>query len=100
MTSLMPRANRAPIHPVKSYARTHQVLEPSNLVNIQLESFEALKTIGIREVLDEINPVQDVTGSNCASARTTSAIPAIPKRSAARGRSPTKRRSMSRSNWK
>ncbi len=63
MTSLMPRANRAPIHPVKSYARTHQVLEPSNLVNIQLESFEALKTIGIREVLDEINPVQDVTGN-------------------------------------
>ena len=59
----MPRANRAPMHPVKSYARTHQVLEPSNLVNIQLESFEALKTIGIREVLDEINPVQDVTGN-------------------------------------
>ena len=63
MTSLMPRANRAPMHPVKSYARTHQVLEPSNLVNIQLESFEALKTTGIREVLDEINPVQDVTGN-------------------------------------
>ena len=63
MTSLMPRANRTPIHPVRSYARTHQVLEPSNLVNIQLESFESLKTIGIREVLDEINPVQDVTGN-------------------------------------
>ncbi|MCY4582964.1 MAG: DNA-directed RNA polymerase subunit beta [Chloroflexi bacterium] len=63
MTSLMPRVNRAPMHPVKSYARTHQVLEPSNLVNIQLESFGALKTTGIREVLDEINPVQDVTGN-------------------------------------
>ncbi len=63
MTSLMPRANRAPMHPVKSYARTHQVLEPSSLVNIQIESFEALKTQGIREVLDEINPVQDVTGN-------------------------------------
>ena len=63
MTSLMPRANRAPMHPVKSYARTHQVLEPSSLVNIQIESFETLKTQGIREVLDEINPVQDVTGN-------------------------------------
>ena len=63
MTSLMPRANRAPMHPVKSYARTHQVLEPSSLVNIQTESFDALKTQGIREVLDEINPVQDVTGN-------------------------------------
>ena len=63
MTSLMPRANRAPMHPVKSYARTHQVLEPSSLVNIQIESFDALKTQGIREVLDEINPVQDVTGN-------------------------------------
>ncbi|MYK35323.1 MAG: DNA-directed RNA polymerase subunit beta, partial [Chloroflexi bacterium] len=59
----MPRANRAPMHPVKSYARTHQVLEPSSLVNIQIESFDALKTQGIREVLDEINPVQDVTGN-------------------------------------
>ena len=63
MTSLMPRASQAPIHPIKSYARTHQVLEPSNLVNIQLESFDALKTHGIREVLNEINPVQDVTGN-------------------------------------
>ena len=39
------------------------MLEPSSLVNIQIESFETLKTQGIREVLDEINPVQDVTGN-------------------------------------
>ena len=51
------------MHPIKSYSRTHQVLEPSSLVNIQTESFDALKTQGIREVLDEINPVQDVTGN-------------------------------------
>ena len=32
-------------------------------MQIQTESFDALKTEGIREVLDEINPIQDVSGT-------------------------------------
>ncbi len=63
MTSLVSRTDRSPVHPLKSYSRVHQVLEPSSLVQIQTQSFESLKLEGLREVLDEINPIQDVTGS-------------------------------------
>jgi len=38
-------------------------LEPSSLIQIQTNSFDWLKTAGLREVLDEINPIHDVTGS-------------------------------------
>jgi DNA-directed RNA polymerase subunit beta len=60
MTSLMSRSD-APA--IKSYARIPKVLEPSSLIQIQTNSFDWLKVEGIREVLDEINPIQDVTGS-------------------------------------
>ncbi len=63
MTSLVARTDRSPVHPLKSYSRVHQVLEPNSLVQIQTQSFESLKSEGLREVLDEINPIQDVTGS-------------------------------------
>ena len=63
MTSLVARTDRSPIHPLKSYSRVHQVLEPNSLVQIQTESFDSLKFEGLREVLDEINPIQDATGN-------------------------------------
>ena len=63
MTSLVARTDRSPVHPLKSYSRVHQVLEPNSLVQIQTESFEALKRDGLREVLDEVNPIQDLTGN-------------------------------------
>jgi DNA-directed RNA polymerase subunit beta len=47
----------------QSFARLPQVLEPSSLIEIQLHSFDALKTEGIRELLGEVNPIQDATGS-------------------------------------
>ena len=63
MTTLVSRSDQYPVHPLKSYARIHKVIEPSSLVQIQTQSFDSLKIDGIREVLDEINPIQDVTGS-------------------------------------
>ena len=63
MTTLVSRSDQFPVHPLKSYARIHKVIEPSSLVQIQTQSFQSLKIDGIREVLDEINPIQDVTGS-------------------------------------
>ena len=63
MTSLVVRPSRSPVYPIKSFARTQRIIEPSSLVQIQTESFDALKTEGIREVLDEINPIQDVSGT-------------------------------------
>ena len=63
MTSLtLPPALRPPQRR-KSYARTSQVLEPSSLIQIQTTSFEWLKSEGIGELLEEVNPIQDVTGS-------------------------------------
>ena len=63
MTSLISRSDLSLTPATKSYARVPKVLEPSSLIQIQTNSFEWLKTEGIREVLDEINPIQDVTGS-------------------------------------
>jgi DNA-directed RNA polymerase subunit beta len=61
MTSLMSRSDLAPS--IKSYARIPKVMEPSSLIEIQVNSFDWLKDIGVREVLGEINPIQDVTGN-------------------------------------
>ena len=63
MTSLMSRSDMSLAPVVESYARIPKILEPSSLIQIQTNSFEGLKSEGIREVLDEINPIQDVTGS-------------------------------------
>ena len=63
MTSLMSRPDLSPVSLTRSYARAPKVIEPSNLIQIQTDSFDRLKTSGIRDVLDEINPVQDVTGT-------------------------------------
>jgi DNA-directed RNA polymerase subunit beta len=63
MTSLMTRPDPSDVPATKSFARIPKVLEPSSLIEIQTNSFDGLKDQGIREVLDEINPIQDVTGS-------------------------------------
>ena len=63
MTSLLPRTALSSAPAIRSFARTRQVLEPSSLVQIQTRSFAGLQTEGIRQVLEEINPIQDVTGS-------------------------------------
>ena len=62
MTSLMSRSDLT-TPAIKSYARIPKVLEPSSLIQVQTNSFDWLKSVGIRDVLDEINPIQDVTGS-------------------------------------
>ena len=63
MTSLMSRSDLALMPKTRSYARSPKVIEPFSLIQIQTNSFDKLKTTGIREVLDEINPIQDVTGN-------------------------------------
>ena len=47
----------------QSFARVPQVVEPSSLLQLQVNSFDWLKAEGIREILDEVNPIQDVTGT-------------------------------------
>jgi DNA-directed RNA polymerase subunit beta len=47
----------------KTYARIPQVLEMPNLIKVQLDSYEWFIKEGLRELFDEISPIQDFTGS-------------------------------------
>ncbi len=47
----------------KSYARIAHVLDMPNLVQVQLDSFRWFQREGLRELFDEISPVQDFTGT-------------------------------------
>ena len=51
-----------PVSRYKSYARIPQVLEVPNLIQSQLQSYDWLKTDGLREVYREISPISDYTG--------------------------------------
>src|SRR3954466_1582279 len=48
--------------PRKSYARIPEVLPIPNLIELQLNSFNWFIENGLRELLDEISPIQDFTG--------------------------------------
>ncbi len=47
----------------KSYAKIAHVLDIPHLIRIQLDSFEWFKREGLRELLDEISPISDFTGT-------------------------------------
>lgn len=47
----------------KSYAKIGHILDLPNLIHIQLESYRAFQRNGMRELLDEISPIQDFTGT-------------------------------------
>ena len=46
----------------KPYARIPEVLPIPNLIELQLDSFKWFIDHGLRELLDEISPIQDFTG--------------------------------------
>jgi DNA-directed RNA polymerase subunit beta len=47
----------------KSYAKLPQVLDVPNLIEVQLGSFQWLQEDGIRQLLDEISPIEDFVGN-------------------------------------
>jgi DNA-directed RNA polymerase subunit beta len=47
----------------KSYAKIAHILDLPNLIHIQLQSYHWFQREGLRELLDEISPIQDFTGS-------------------------------------
>src|SRR3989337_1141514 len=47
----------------KSYSRIPDVASLPHMVQIQLDSYEVFKDEGLRELLDEISPIQDFTGN-------------------------------------
>ncbi|MDD4923435.1 MAG: DNA-directed RNA polymerase subunit beta [Dehalococcoidales bacterium] len=65
MVSKSPVPSNKETYPVKrkTYAKLPQVLDVPNLVEVQLDSFQWLQEEGIKQLLDEISPIQDFTGS-------------------------------------
>src|SRR3984893_11925685 len=47
----------------QNYARTQDVLKVPDLIQIQLDSFRWFAAEGLRELFDEISPIQDFTGT-------------------------------------
>jgi DNA-directed RNA polymerase subunit beta len=64
MLTVTEPSRRAPLAaaPRKSYARIPEVLPIPNLIELQLQSFHWFIEHGLRELLDEISPIQDFTG--------------------------------------
>ncbi len=48
---------------IQAYGRIPNVLEIPSLIKIQLDNFDWFKREGLRELLTEISPIQDFTGS-------------------------------------
>ena len=46
-----------------SYASIEEVLQMPNLIQIQRESYEWFLKEGLREVFEDISPIQDYTGN-------------------------------------
>jgi DNA-directed RNA polymerase subunit beta len=65
----MTLASRAPVSksrriiPRKSYAKLPTVLEVPNLIKVQLDSFQRFQEEGIKQLLEEISPIKDLTGN-------------------------------------
>ena len=47
----------------RDYSRIAQVLDIPNLIQVQLDSFSWFQDEGLRELFDEISPIQDFTGT-------------------------------------
>ena len=62
MTSSALRVTNGFPSKIRSYATSSPVLEVPNLVQIQLDSFEWLKTDGLFELFDEVSPIEDFPG--------------------------------------
>src|SRR2546422_10013816 len=61
----MARSTRAVALPERvSFAHIPDILPMPGLIQIQLDSFEWFKKEGLRELFEEISPIEDFTGKN------------------------------------
>ena len=68
----------------QSFSNLHEVLDLPDLIAVQRESFEWFLEQGVAEVLADISPIEDFTGSSSSSCPTTSSTRrSTPKTSAA-----------------
>ena len=57
---------KVPPVPRKSYARLPQILEVPNLIKVQTDSFRWFQEKGLRQLLEEISPIEDFTHNRLA----------------------------------
>jgi DNA-directed RNA polymerase subunit beta len=61
--SLVPEKRSIDSEKRKSFARLPEVLEIPNLIKVQLDSFRWFQEEGLRELLQEVSPIHDFTGT-------------------------------------
>ncbi len=49
--------------PRKSFSKLPYILDLPNLIAIQTESFDWFKEKGLKETIEDINPIEDYTGN-------------------------------------
>jgi DNA-directed RNA polymerase subunit beta len=62
-TSLTPTPKTTSSIPRKSYAKLPHVLDVPNLIKVQLDSFQRFQEEGLRQLLEEVSPIKDLTGN-------------------------------------
>jgi DNA-directed RNA polymerase subunit beta len=60
------REQNVPPVPRKSYAKLPEVLEVPDLLKVQTDSFRWFQEHGLRQLLEEISPIEDFTGNRLA----------------------------------
>ena len=62
MTSTLLSATNGDSSEIRSYSKIPSVLQVPNLIQVQLESFNSLKSDGLRELFEELSPIEDFPG--------------------------------------
>jgi len=62
-TSSPPNPQSSPTPSRKSYGRLPYILDVPNLLKIQLDSFQRFQEEGLKQLLEEVSPVKDLTGN-------------------------------------
>jgi DNA-directed RNA polymerase subunit beta len=61
--SLVPEKRNIALEQRKSFAKLPEVLEIPNLIKVQLDSFRWFQEEGLKELLEEVSPIYDFTGT-------------------------------------
>jgi DNA-directed RNA polymerase subunit beta len=62
-SSAVPVPTTSPSIARKSYAKLPHVLDVPNLIKVQLDSFQRFQEEGLRQLLEEVSPIKDLTGN-------------------------------------
>jgi len=63
LTSRAPVSKSKPTITRKSYAKLPDILPVPNLIKVQLNSFQRFQEDGLKQLLEEISPIKDLTGN-------------------------------------